>query len=99
MVLYRAVRGRRPYPDGRTRNGRWKIPISRTDLAHLLGWRPESLSRAFHALAGEGSIALKKSDLIELRDICALGAVAGVEYVVNHPTMEQLLETLNNRDD
>jgi CRP/FNR family transcriptional regulator len=64
-----------------------------------LGWRPESLSRAFHALAGEGSIALKKSDLIELRDIYALGAVAGDEYVANDPTMEQLSETLKKRDD
>lgn len=76
-----------------------KIPISRTDLAHLLGSRPESISRAFHALADGGSIALKKPDLIEIRDMDALCVVAGDEDAGNHPTMEHLLEFLHGRDD
>lgn len=34
------------------------VPLSRKDLAHYLGTRPESLSRAFHKLANEGVLRI-----------------------------------------
>jgi CRP/FNR family transcriptional regulator, anaerobic regulatory protein len=54
-----------------------RIPLSRVDLAHLLGTRPETISRAFHALADKGIIAIKRPDLIVVRDIDGLIAEAG----------------------
>lgn len=53
-----------------------KIPISRVDLASLLGTRTESLSRAFHALADSGVIALRQPDLVEILDLNVLSAEA-----------------------
>ncbi|MCA1297321.1 Crp/Fnr family transcriptional regulator [Stappia indica] len=53
-----------------------KIPISRADQANLLGARPESISRAYHALADDGKIAILRPDLIEIRNIEALAAEA-----------------------
>ncbi|MCX8228262.1 MAG: Crp/Fnr family transcriptional regulator [Sulfitobacter sp.] len=59
-----------------------KIPVSRVDLAHLLGTRPESISRAFHALADNGDIDIMAPDLILIKDVSALAAKAGEE---DHP--------------
>ena len=53
------------------------IPIARADLAHLLGARPESISRAFHALADDGVIDIIRPDLVALRDIEDLADEAG----------------------
>lgn len=53
------------------------IPISRADLAHLLGARAESISRAFHALADDGIIDIIRPDLVVLRDIEVLADEAG----------------------
>ncbi|GGE77020.1 transcriptional regulator [Stappia taiwanensis] len=53
-----------------------KIPISRADQANLLGARPESISRAYHALADDGKIVIARPDLIEIRNIDALAAEA-----------------------
>lgn len=53
-----------------------KIPISRADQANLLGARPESISRAYHALADDGKIAIARPDLIEIRNIEALATEA-----------------------
>ena len=53
------------------------IPISRADLAHLLGARAESISRAFHALADDGIIDIIRPDLIVLRNIEDLADEAG----------------------
>ncbi|SFB82675.1 Crp/Fnr family transcriptional regulator [Tropicimonas isoalkanivorans] len=54
-----------------------RIPISRADLAHLLGTRPESISRGFHALAEAGYIEILRPDRIGIRDLTALAAEAG----------------------
>ncbi|MDJ1007728.1 MAG: Crp/Fnr family transcriptional regulator [Paracoccaceae bacterium] len=54
-----------------------RIPISRMDLAHLLGSRPESISRAFRALADRGDIEIRKPDLIHIKAPGALVAGAG----------------------
>ncbi|WP_297614947.1 Crp/Fnr family transcriptional regulator [uncultured Roseicyclus sp.] len=51
-----------------TMNGRLtvRIPISRADVAHLLGARPESISRAFHALADDGLLEIIRPDLVAI---------------------------------
>lgn len=69
-----------------------KIPISRTDLAHLLGTRPESISRAFHALEDEGEIEILEPDHVTLRDLPALAARAGEDEA---ETVPRLKDTLN----
>lgn len=68
-----------------------RIPISRSDMAHLLGTRPESISRAFHALARDGTIALLRPDLIQLRDLDALAAEAGEEAPALHKSLKDVL--------
>lgn len=73
------------------------IPIDRTDLAHLLGTRPESISRAFHALADDGSIELKRPDLVEIRDFDALAAEAGEEIPEDIPGLADVMESLARR--
>ncbi|EPX83691.1 Crp/Fnr family transcriptional regulator [Salipiger mucosus] len=74
-----------------------KIPISRADLAHLLGTRPESLSRAFHALADAGSIEVLKPDLIRILDIEALTEAAGDDDLATHPNLRELVQVLQRR--
>lgn len=54
-----------------------RIPISRTDLAHLLGSRTESISRALHALEDEGLLQILRPDLVRILDMEALAAEAG----------------------
>lgn len=55
------------------------IPVSRLDLAHLLGTSPESISRALHALADIGDIEIKAPDRILIGNADALAAKAGEE--------------------
>lgn len=74
-----------------------KIPINRTDLAHLLGTRPESISRAFHALADTGCITLRKPDLIGVLDLEALATEAGEDEQKGRATLKSLLTTLQAR--
>lgn len=59
------------------------IPVSRTDLAHFLGSRPESVSRAFHALADEGLINIKTPYEIEILDFETLIEMCGMEEFVD----------------
>ena len=49
-----------------------RIPISRIDLSNLLGVRPESLSRAFHALADDGLIEIIAHDYVTITDVDGL---------------------------
>ena len=53
-----------------TRGGQIKIriPISRLDLAHLLGTRPESISRGLHALVDDGIIDLPQPNMVHVLD-------------------------------
>jgi CRP/FNR family transcriptional regulator len=48
------------------------IPLSRVDLSNLLGVRPESLSRAFHALKDDGLIEIIKHDHLKIVDVDGL---------------------------
>lgn len=74
-----------------------KVPIGRHDLANLLGTRPESLSRAFHALADSGAIELLKPDLIRIRDVSALAAEAGEDAMDENAHLRGLLQLLKKR--
>ncbi len=80
-------------------NGRLevKIPITRTDLAHLLGTRPESISRAFHALADDGSIVIRAPERIEILDVDALGTEAGDEDIMNFASLKDMMQVLQRR--
>lgn len=64
------------------------IPLSRTDLAYFLSTRPESLSRAFHALVDEGLIRLVTPYDIEILDISALIDLSGSEDLVLPGTLK-----------
>lgn len=68
-----------------------KVPISRIDLAHLLGTRPESISRALHALADAGEVDILAPDLILVRDADALAARAGEEDLVGTTTLKDVM--------
>ncbi|WP_323772233.1 Crp/Fnr family transcriptional regulator [Antarctobacter sp.] len=83
----------------RTSNGALdvKVPINRTDLAHLLGTRPESISRAFHALADTGCITIRKPDLIGIQDLEALATEAGEDEMMGRATLKTLLTSLQTR--
>jgi len=58
-----------------------RVPISRCDLASLLGTRVESVSRAFSALAKRGIIHPKTPYLVEVRDVRQLLEEAGGEIM------------------
>ncbi len=74
-----------------------KIPISRTDLAHLLGTTPESISRAFHALAADGNIVVKTPNLIEILDLGAIAAEAGEDDVMSDGSLREMMRILKRR--
>ena len=70
-----------------------KIPISRTDLAHLLGARTESISRGLHALADDGDIEILAPDRILIRDFEALAARTGEEGMEFFATLKDALRS------
>lgn len=57
------------------------IPIRRIDLAHYLGTRPESLSRALHELAAMGVITIHDPTHLEVNDLSALIDAAGHDLI------------------
>lgn len=59
-----------------------RIPIRRTDLAHHLGARPESISRALHDLQKKGIVELVDPYTVRIRDIPALVEVSGADLVI-----------------
>lgn len=69
-----------------------KIPISRADLAHLLGTRPESISRALHSLNDQGAIDILEPDRILIRDTKALARVADEDEIEAIATLQDLLK-------
>lgn len=69
-----------------------KVPISRADLAHLLGTRPESISRAVHSLADAGMIAIRTPYEFELLDLEGLLAESGEEGAVDLEALEQMMQ-------
>lgn len=71
-----------------------KIPISRDDLAHLLGTRPESISRSLHSLGDQGIIEILASDRMLIRDTKALALVADEDEIETSDTLQDLLKDL-----
>ncbi|NKX45439.1 Crp/Fnr family transcriptional regulator [Roseicyclus persicicus] len=69
-----------------------RIPIGRPDLAHLLGARPESVSRAFHALADDGILEILRPDLVAIRSIEDLAEEAGEPELGDGLTVETLAQ-------
>lgn len=53
------------------------VPIGRADLANYLGTRPETISRAVHALADDGVIAIHDSQTFDILNLPRLVATAG----------------------
>ena len=68
-----------------------KMPVSRLDLAHLLGTRPESISRALHALVDAGDIDIIAPDRILIMDADALAEKAGEEDFQFIATLKELM--------
>lgn len=72
-----------------------KIPVGRGDLAHLLGTRPESISRSLHSLKDQGAIDILEPDRLLIRDMKTLARAADEDefeaitilqdLVKNHP--------------
>lgn len=59
-----------------------QVPLARKDLAHYLGARPETLSRAFHALEKEGLLQIIDPYHFEIPDEQALMDAAGDDLVL-----------------
>ncbi len=62
------------------------VPIGRADLANYLGTRAETISRAVHALADEGIIAILDPHTFDILDLPGLIARAGNgDFGLNRP--------------
>jgi CRP/FNR family transcriptional regulator len=69
-----------------------KIPISRNDLANLLGARPETISRSLHALSDKGDIDILEPDRILIRDIKALAQAADEDETATFDAVRDLFK-------
>lgn len=78
LVRRQLVNGSRAAKDGL----RIKLPLRRIDLAHYLGARPESLSRAVHRLEHEGILTIAKPDTFVIDDVGGLVAASGQDFVL-----------------
>jgi CRP/FNR family transcriptional regulator, anaerobic regulatory protein len=58
------------------------VPLSRRDLAHYLGSRPETLSRGFHELERQGILRIVDSHHFEVLDEEALIEVSGEDLLL-----------------
>ncbi|MDD9731291.1 Crp/Fnr family transcriptional regulator [Mameliella sp. AT18] len=78
---------------------RLRIPLSRRDLANLLGTRLESVSRAFHALANDGLIDILQPRVVEIRDLEALADEAGGSELGDPASLHQLMLAIQKPTD
>jgi CRP/FNR family transcriptional regulator len=58
------------------------VPIPRAALAHYLGTRPETLSRAVHQLEDEGALRIIDPNRFEISDLSRLTEVMGDDFVL-----------------
>ena len=79
ITLYARRNGAGPSPPAKRDGADIRFPISRLDLASLLGTRQESISRALHALDDEGTIRILEPNLIRILDLAALAEMAGAD--------------------
>jgi CRP/FNR family transcriptional regulator len=68
--------------EGTATSARLQLPLARRDLAHYLGTRPETLSRALHELEGDGVIRIIGPNLFEILDEEALLAASGEDLTM-----------------
>lgn len=73
------------------------VPISRADIAHLLGARQETISRAFHALADAGLIAIRSPQTFEIVDLDGLVAETGEDSALQLSALSRLRDRLGPR--
>lgn len=59
------------------------LPLNRKDLAHYLGTRRESLSRAFHELENRGILRIINAESFEVPDLQALMDASGDDLTVD----------------
>jgi len=73
------------------------VPISRADMAHLLGARQETISRAFHALADAGMIEIRSPQSFAILKLDALLEEAGEDGAVEISAVRELGAALARR--
>lgn len=78
---------------------RIRIPLSRPDLAHLLGTRVESISRALHSLADDGQVRILQPDLVEVGRMETLIEEAGETDLVDLASLERLVRLTQKSSD
>lgn len=76
-----------------------RIPISRPDLAYLLGTRVESISRGLHALAADGLIEILRSDLIKIPRIDDLLDEFGEPDLFDPISLDRLMKNVRKSPD
>lgn len=81
------------------RSIRVHIPLSRPDVAHLLGTRVESVSRALHSLADDGMIEILRPDLVDIRNIEALSEETGEPEMPDTGALARLIRHTAKRPD
>lgn len=68
---------------------RLKVPIRRNDLAHYLGIRPESLSRAVHRMEEEGILRIEETNIFVIEDLAGLIDASGQDLAVLEPAEDR----------
>lgn len=61
-----------------------QVPLTRKDLAHYLGARPETLSRAFHELESDGVLRIIEPSVFEILDEEALIEASGDDLTIEN---------------
>ena len=69
-----------------------KIPINRADLAHLLGTRAESISRALHSLNDQGILEILEPNRLLIRDMKALARAADEDEIEAIANLQDLMK-------
>jgi CRP/FNR family transcriptional regulator, anaerobic regulatory protein len=82
LASFLAILMRRSHHKGVGNSTAVHVPLTRKDLAHYLGARPETLSRAFHEMESKGLVRIIDSQHFEIPDKDALLAAAGDDLVV-----------------
>lgn len=66
---------------------RLRVPLARKDLAHYIGARPESLSRAFRALEYDGVLKILDPYVFDITDLDSLTKASGDDLTIEHAKM------------
>ena len=83
ILARRKLRERRIEAKANAQVSAVEVAISRTDLAHYLGTRPETLSRSLHELQSQGVIRIQTSYVFDMLDLRALTEASGQDLVID----------------